>query len=168
MAQALKNIKCSKCGRKSHEFNEECPAKGKQCNECGKTNHFSNVCRNSTNKSFQNQSHSSTKQASCSNCGRKRHEADETCPAKGKHCKRCNKPNHFANVCRSNSNIQIRDINNVTNSTHKHITQIQTIHQNGPQINFNNVQVRPNESKKSKEDENLMIGTAIGALGNLK
>ena len=36
----------------------------------------------------------------CTNPG-KSHRPDQTCPAKDKICNACNKPNHFANVCRS-------------------------------------------------------------------
>ena len=48
----------------------------------------------------------------CPNCG-KSHRTDQTCPAKGKTCSACNKPNHFANVCRSKT---ARKVLSVTDS----------------------------------------------------
>ena len=48
----------------------------------------------------------------CTNCG-KSHRPDQTCPAKGKICNACDKPNHFANVCRSKT---ARKVLSVTDS----------------------------------------------------
>ena len=45
----------------------------------------------------------------CPNCG-KSHRSDQTCPAKGKICNAYNKPNHFANVCRSKTSPKVLSV----------------------------------------------------------
>ena len=42
-------------------------------------------------------------QRKCGACGYEYHDK-KVCPAQGKTCRVCNKPNHFAQVCRSNKN----------------------------------------------------------------
>ena len=42
--------KCTHCGRKTHDDDEVCPAKGKHCTKCSGPNHFANVCRSKNNE----------------------------------------------------------------------------------------------------------------------
>lgn len=114
---------CNTCGRKSHESDEICPARGKVCTLCNRKNHFANVCQQSNIKSDEFDQ-------KCRYCGHKKHENSQACPARDKHCKKCNKPNHFASVCKASK----RD--DLSSRTQVKITHVQNIQQTGPQFNF--------------------------------
>ena len=106
-----KNVqRCHNCGRKAHEENEVCPARGKNCTKCNKPNHFANVCRakleensDKITETMLKNNKGPRKQNKCNGCGQKAHEVNEICLAKGKHCGKCGKANHLMNVCPLNS-----------------------------------------------------------------
>ena len=44
-ATAPQRPRCTKCGRRTHDHPQYCPAANKYCNGCGKAGHFARVCR---------------------------------------------------------------------------------------------------------------------------
>jgi len=69
--------------------------------------------RKSTNASrFSNSRQTETAASAntpCGYCGKNAHEDIRQCPARGKECSHCGRTNHFASVCRSRKNNDVRD-----------------------------------------------------------
>ena len=66
-------------------------------------NQHSSAAQTSSSRrpSYNNRNDTAYRNEKCPNCGYSAHNPGSECPAKGLTCRNCQKPNHFANVCRS-------------------------------------------------------------------